>query len=236
MSIINSKDFNRLHLKVHDLPMETDLLAHFSDEVSEDLPAFLDYAEKSKRDDVNHVIRYIVYMFDKNSPMVHYFNDINRRMTECAKLAGFKAMDDTSKLYDLTFGQYAEIEGWETPDGGDDPEPVYGPPIYPMADMVTDYCCVTQPNKWTMVMTRQHLFREYTRDLLLPITHFKDQKQKLDALMVKAKLREEQEKIEGTLDSLYGEIFGEAFEAIEVAKVRATTPERRNRKGKIVTS
>ena len=78
-------------------------------------------------------------------------------------------------------------------------------------------------------MVNESLFAEYTQEILLPITRFKDQKQKLDAAMVKAKLREELEIIEAKLDGLYLEVFG-AKRATSIARTKATTPERRRLK------
>ena len=75
-------------------------------------------------------------------------------------------------------------------------------------------------------MTQESLFAEYAQEILLPITRFKDQKQKLDALLVKSKLNEELDKIDTKLDGLYKDMFG-AERAITIARTKSTTPERR---------
>lgn len=224
---MNPGEFKNLKLKVFGLPDGTDIRHNFDTIINEQLPTFWEY----KDGDVNKVIRYIVYLYDKNSPMQVRYPDIKIRRNECTKLAGFTGtFENLEDLHSLERGSFKPVTGYHPKDGDGNEEPIYGDTEFPLAKMVTQYCISQKHHKWTIIMTLESLFAEYTQEILLPITRFKDQKQKLDATLVKSKLREELENIESKLDGLYTEVFG-TRRAIEIARTRAITPERRN-KGK----
>jgi hypothetical protein len=232
--MINDEDFGRLKLKIH--RFEGDIVEKYKSVISDHYPSVYNFLEHSTQStEINKVLKYIVYMFDKNSPMMHYFNDVGRRMTECAKLAGFgRGLDpvDNSELYSLEYGKYRLVEGYDVKNAGEEDEeevPIYSPWKYPMIDIVVDYCIEQNSKKWSMICQDEILFYQNMREILLPVTEFKDQKQKLDAVIVKSKIREENIKIDGQSDGMYGEVFGTNERVIEVARQRATTPERRKR-------
>ena len=222
----NPDEYKNLKLKVFGLPEGTDIREKFSKIIDEQLPTFMDYNDS----DVDRVIRYIVFLYDKNSPMQVRFPDIKVRRDQCAMLAGFNGtLESFDDLHTLERGKFQPVLGHNPPEeeGGEE-EPILGGWVFPLAAMVAQYCISQRHHKWTIIMTHESLFAEYTQEILLPITTFKDQKQKLDATMVKSKLRVELEIIEAKLDGLYTEVFG-ASRAVEVARTKATTPERRNR-------
>jgi hypothetical protein len=222
---MNPGEFKNLKLKVFGLEDGVDIRHKFKTIIDEQLPSFWEY----KDGDINKIIKYIVYLYDKNSPMQVRYPDIKIRRNECAKLAGFTGVMDTFEdLHSLERGSYREVIGHEPPDDNGVEEPIYGDMEFPLAKMVTQYCISQKHHKWTIIMTQESLFQEYTQEILLPITRFKDQKQKLDATLVKSKLREELEVIEAKLDGLYTDVFG-AKRSIEIARTKAITPERRNR-------
>ena len=226
----NPDEYKNLKLKVFGLPEGTDIRATFSAIIDEQLPSFLDY----NGPDADKVIKYIVFLYDKNSPMQVRFPDIKIRRDQCAQLAGFNGvLESFDDLHTLERGRFQPTVGHHLPNEDGNEEPVLGDWIFPLALMVAQYCTSQRHHKWTIIMTHESLFSEYTQEILLPITAFKDQKQKLDALMVKSKLRLELEVIEAKLDGLYTEVFG-AKHAIEVARTKATNPERRNRARKNV--
>lgn len=227
---INPEEFRNLKIPVFGLPDGTDIRHQFKDLVDANCPSFFDYNEP----DVNKVVKYIIYLYDKNSPMPVAYPDIKLRRNECAKLAGFTGvLESLEDLHTLERGVTSPIIGHEPMDEDGVEKPIYGDKEFPLAKMVTEYCISQQNHKWTIIMVNESLFSEYTQEILVPITTFKDQKQKLDAAMVKSKLREELEIIEAKLDGLYLEVFG-AKVAQSIARTKATTPERRNLKRKNV--
>ena len=223
MLAFNPDEFKNLKLKVFGLKEGTDIRHEFKDLVDEELPTFWDYNEP----DVNKVIKYIVFLYDRKSPMQILFPDIKKRRHECAVLAGFTGTFDTfDDLHALERGSFQEVIGHEPADKEGHEEPIYGDYVFPLAIMVAQYCISQHHKKWTIAMIQESLFAEYTQEILLPITRFKDQKQKLDALLVKSKLNEELDKIDTKLDGLYKDMFG-AERAITIARTKSTTPERR---------
>lgn len=88
----NDKDFNKLTYRVHENDPDADFFKLFP--VFSLYPVFTAY--HSEGVDVNHLLRYIVYCFDKNSPLLTLDNLFERRV-HAAKLAGF-VVDDKGKF------------------------------------------------------------------------------------------------------------------------------------------
>jgi len=86
-----NSDFNKLMINVYDVPKSIDL--------NEEFPIFKDYPEyslplpKDLEKNRNHIIRYIVYVYDKGSPLKIMFQDLNNRKMEAAQLSGFRVND-----------------------------------------------------------------------------------------------------------------------------------------------
>lgn len=79
------QDFSKLMLKVRIVPQEKSLLKVFPE-----LNKHQEFKVKFDNLNRNKVIRYVVYMYDKNTPLRKKFPDILRRKVEAAKEAGFK--------------------------------------------------------------------------------------------------------------------------------------------------
>jgi len=79
------QDFSKLMFKVRTIPLERSLLRAFPELGKH--PEF-----KVKFDNINKdkLIRYVIYMYDRNTPLRRKFPDILRRKVEAAKEAGFK--------------------------------------------------------------------------------------------------------------------------------------------------
>ena len=103
---MNPEEFKDLKLNVFGLDEGTDIRHQFSDIIGESLPSFWDYNEQ----DVNKVIKYIVFLYDKNSPMQVRFPDIKIRKNQCAKLAGFTGtLDMLDDLHSLERGSFQPV-------------------------------------------------------------------------------------------------------------------------------
>ena len=121
--MFNPEEFKNLKLKVFGLPDGTDIRYEFKALIDEQLPTFWEYNDA----DVNKVIKYIVYLYDKNSPMQIRFPDIKARRNQCAILAGFTGAFDTFEdLHTLERGSFQEVVGHEPKDEDGKEEPIYG--------------------------------------------------------------------------------------------------------------
>lgn len=77
------KDFEKLLCNIYDVPPDKDLLEHFPK-----LNQFKEFAAINHIPLRNRIIRYIILMYDKESPFTRIPNIITRKI-ECAKEAGF---------------------------------------------------------------------------------------------------------------------------------------------------
>lgn len=78
-------DFNKLTIKVRTIPQERSLLRAFPE-----LGKHSEFRVQLKNINKDKVIRYIVYMYDRNTPFRRKFPDILKRKVEAAREAGFK--------------------------------------------------------------------------------------------------------------------------------------------------
>lgn len=163
------------------------------------IQSFKDYIEPDR----NRIIKYIVYMYDKESPLVKRFQKIEDRQRESAILAGF----DTQKKKDHLALIYANEN-----------ESVNA--------MVCDFIVEINSRKWAMIISNEATFYEFQRALLTPIDRASANNEKagMDAIMVKSKMMEECNLIDLRLDKYYEELFG-SKEVIEYGKRKRISPE-----------
>jgi hypothetical protein len=192
-------DFKRMMFPVFTLEQNVDIRHHFK---LKEHPIMGESVSEYNETDINKVLRYIFYLYDKSSPMIHFFPDIKRRKRECASLAGFNIAKDVDRLNDLYEVREDRV-----------------------ADIICDFIMSQGSHKWSMIVTNEHTFHEYQRAMFRPILMVKDDKQRMDALLVKSKLREESDTISSKLEAYYSDLFHSETKVIEVAKKKAMTPE-----------
>jgi len=133
------------------------------------------------------IIRYICYMYDKESPFVQPFPDIEKRHNYAIAEAGIKSY---STLADSLWNSINEEDGVQ-----------YG-------DMVFDFLVDQHNMVWTMIVSNIKTFYEYQKALISEIQLLND-KDKLNALNIKSKLMEESDAIVERIDSYSRKIFGD---------------------------
>lgn len=79
------RDFNKLIVNVRSVPKERSLLRAFPE-----LAKHREFKVQFEKLNKDNVIRYVVYMYDRNTPFRRKFPDILKRKIEAAKEAGFK--------------------------------------------------------------------------------------------------------------------------------------------------
>lgn len=205
---MNANDFSRMILPVYEIEHGSDLRLRFMPIINDCFPSFAKYEEMTKfpPEHINRVIRYIAYMYDRNSPMIHLYPDYARRVRECAALAGFDLKKEKEDFMEKVYSQ-------------NDPA---------MAEMAFEYIKHQNSEDWATLCSNSKMFYDNIKDIMATGVSYKDQKQKLDAQVVKAKMREENKNIVADNRALYDQIFVE-LATKTVAKSRATTAESRTR-------
>lgn len=138
------------------------------------------------RPDLDKLIRYIMAMYDKNSPFVRMFQDVSKRKRECAHMAGYDIEKDRERLdpiFDFTDSQFSS--------------------------MVIDFLKDQNSRVWTMIVSNEQTFYEYQKALLSEITNFGTDKDKLGATQIKSKLMEDSDTISERLEKYYQLLFGD---------------------------
>lgn len=155
-----------------------------------------------RRKDLEELIKYVVLMYDINSPMRKFFNDVDERKRECAVLAGYSFETDGTrlkKIFDFTDKN--------------------------IMDLVTNYLKYQNNKVWAILQSNEEVLWQYNQELLNPITNFKLDKEKLQALDIKSKLMNECDNIIKRIEEYEQKIFGGDQQLIEAAKSSPTSPE-----------
>lgn len=180
------------------------------------------------------LLRYIIAMYDPNSPLILKFTEIKRRKQEAAVFAGYDMEADSEELQAI-FSLRGERD---RPDDDDDDEEdiegidfddeeirIAGSYLKPVFDFLTKHAF---PKEWFMICCNEQLFWEYGERMLAPIDKFKTNIEKdfIAALVDKEKLATAQETVSKRIDELYRKMFGGDTEAEQVQqKRRYTRPE-----------
>jgi hypothetical protein len=151
------------------------------------------------RNDKDKLIRYIIYMYDKSSPLVKRYNNLDRRKQEAAHLAGYTQDDPSLKTY-------KDFQDQE------------------FSDMVVDFLIYQNNYTWTMLVSNEQTFYEFQKTLLQESSMIRNDKDKINAIASKSKLMEESDKIVERINSYYKQVFVED-KLIETAKRVASSPE-----------
>lgn len=190
-------EFSKLRFNVYLVKHGKDLLQEYPKLAA--IKSFKDYADADR----NRLIRYIVYMYDKDSPLVKRFQKIEDRQRESALLAGY----DINKYHD----RMQELYSNSNPD---------------VTEMIVDFIVEINSRKWAMINSNEATFYEFQRALMTPIDRASANNEKagMDAIMVKSKMMEESDIIDLRLDKYYEDLFG-SREFVEYGKRKRITPE-----------
>ena len=157
---------------------------------------------KHRRVDLEKLIKYVIYMYDKNSPMRDLFSDINIRKNECAILAGYdlsKHEKKLTKIFNLTDKDIME--------------------------MLYNFLKYQNNKAWALLTSNEEGLWQYQKELLTPIVDFRQDKEKLQALEVKAKLMNECDMIVKRIENYEEKIFGDDDDIKNKIKQERTSPE-----------
>ena len=138
------------------------------------------------RPDIEKLLKYIIYMYDKNTPMRELYQELQERKIECALLSGYSEKKDKTileELYNLTDKRACEL--------------------------ISSFLKYQNHKSWALLVSNEEVLWQYQQELLNPITDFRQDKEKLQALEIKSKLMNECDsiikRIEGYEEKIYGD-------------------------------
>ncbi len=211
-------DFSKLRVKINKIPDNKDIIKE--QPLLQQYPEFNDYCGADR----NNLVRYIILAYDPGSPFVEEFtSDLKRRKEAAADEAGFQRIKSTGKWPE----EVQEILNLDRED---------------VVDMVFCYLRIVNNQTWSLIVTNEQVFSEYTRLLLSPVAYssytkkeddgdgvgekvVKDDKKLLEAANMKSKLREECKLISADLKGFYKELFGDNEDLKEKVKAKPIRPE-----------
>jgi len=178
-------DFKKLKYNCYPLSDKTDLLQSFPD-----LSRYPEFTEPLASLDKNKVMRYVIYNYDKASPLLLEKNFIKRKMLS-AKLAGFKMEGDKypEKIEDMLRGKNEQVNRM--------------------------ICCyIRQQNsvRYTMLATGLESFYNNIERLRTPTPQ--NTEDLMDELNKKTKLYQETVKMMESLESYAAELFNDETQLI----------------------
>lgn len=127
------------------------------------------------------ILRYVALMYDKNSPLRSKIPEISERKEECASLAGIKTGKE--QIFDLS---HEKIVGY-----------------------INVYLRYQSSKIWAVLAANEDVLWQYQQELFKPITDFKNDKDKLQALEIKTKLMSECDAIIKRIESYEEKLFGD---------------------------
>ncbi len=214
--IFKNEDFRGLPFHIHKVDSSKSLLKQIPDLAQIAEFVTVEHPDKDK------IIRYIILMYSKESPLVKKFTDLVARKKNAAEMAGFDLVkDDTPIPLEPLLDEEEE---------DDRPEPtslLYK--LYNFADpeigsMVIGFLRFQNDLAFSMLASNEQTFFEYQQAILSSIEFFKDDKDKMTALNLKTKLMDESDAIAVRIDKYRKQIYIED-KAIDFVKKRSSSPE-----------
>jgi hypothetical protein len=194
MYVIDESGFSKLRFPVHKLKAGDDLIKK--------IPALKALGKLSAYDgkDSNKVIKYMMYMYDNQSPLLTLFPDIMQRKKEAAELAGIEDEKLLTELYSFKDAKFLA--------------------------MVHEFLVHQNNRIWSMIVVSEQTFYEYQQKLLKPVTDADGDKNLLQATQIKSKLMEDCDTINQRLEGYYRKFYGEDDELVKKTDgFRRYTPE-----------
>jgi hypothetical protein len=152
---------------------------------------------------VDKTIRYILLMYDANSPLRLYYPDLEQRKIAAADLAGFDwGVEDMEEILEFKI----KTEGGIVPNEE-------------MLVMIMNYLKYQNNWVWTMIVSNSEAFYEYNKRVMMPVEGNRD-KDILQAINIKTQIMQSQDDIYLRLQRYYKEMSGGDPMLEEEIKVR----------------
>lgn len=185
MSGLQAEDFSGLTYNVYEQYQKdpkADLLLKFPK--LKELPSFAAYGHGDR----NFIIRYIILLYDINSPIPRLYDQLDKQKIEAAIHAGYE-INNKGAFKDVRIKKVFENEDNE------------------VLSMIGDYLVSLRNRTYASFRANEHTYYENMRSIFKK-QEYKDAKQELDGLVVKEKLLLLNEAIEARLDAKSNELWG----------------------------
>lgn len=143
-------------------------------------------------DFIDRQMRYVILMYDINSPLRPLYPEIRKRKEWAADIAGYKIdSKEAEELYTLSIN----IEGVMKPNT-------------PLLDLILKYLSYQNNRLWTLIITNEQAFTEFQQKVMSEVGGDAD-KDQLSAVNIKTKILESMDAIHRRLDGYYRELSGD---------------------------
>ena len=150
-------------------------------------------------------LRYLLLMYDQNSPLKGQYPDLGRRKAFAASIAGFKENEDrVQELESFSKRRKTKSGDFAVNDKGE----MIIEPCEDILDVVSSFLVYQSNRIWAMIVANEAAFYEYHKKVMVEVTDGGD-KDVLQAVTIKTKLMESMDDIDKRLKAYYRELSGE---------------------------
>lgn len=147
----------------------------------------------------DRMLRYVLLMYDVNSPLRQHYPELGKRKEFAAAIAGYDMMkDNVVSLFDFKINEE---------------------PYEELIDMIMRYLKYQNNWVWTMIVSNSEAFYEYNKRVMMPVEGNKD-KDILQGINIKTQIMTSQDEIYQRLQRYYRELSGGDVDLEETIKVR----------------
>jgi hypothetical protein len=137
-------------------------------------------------------LRYVILMYDINSPLRNHYPDLLKRKEFAADMAGYDLMkDDVTTLFD--FKQKNDEDEYE--------------PNEELLGVIMKYLKYQNNWVWSMIVSNEQAFYEYNMRVMMPVEGSRD-KDILQAINIKTQIMTSQDEIYQRLQKYYRDLSG----------------------------
>lgn len=148
----------------------------------------------------DRMIRYVILMYDINSPLRHHYPELGKRKEFAASMAGYDLnKEDVTSLFDFKINDEPHEE---------------------LLDMIIKFLKYQNNWVWSMIVSNEQAFYEYNRRVMMPVEGSRD-KDILQAINIKTQIMISQDEIYQRLQKYYRDLSGgddQLEEAITIRK------------------
>lgn len=133
------------------------------------------------------MMRYVLLMYDVNSPLRQHYPELGKRKEFAASIAGYDLMkDNVVSLFDFKIDDEPHEE---------------------LLDMIIKYLKYQNNWVWSMIVSNEQAFYEYNRRVMMPVEGNRD-KDILQAINIKTQIMTSQDEIYQRLQKYYRDLSG----------------------------
>ena len=138
------------------------------------------------------MLRYVILMYDMNSPLREYYPEVSKRKQFAASIAGYDLnKEDVTPLFDFKI----KIDDEEVP--YDD-----------LLNLIVKYLKYQNNYVWSMIVSNEQAFYEFNKRVMLPVDGNRD-KDILQAITIKTQIMTAQDEIVQRLQKYLRQLTGE---------------------------